>query len=120
MSNKFIATYLLVLSAIAFTSMITSVHALELYNYKDSATTSKVISAETIETAFKSNTPACLKEGAKLLGVNKAFKDAGLGYRDCSNSASRKRIHKAQGFTVSVFKLSELPIDMIKKIKTGN
>lgn len=93
-------------------------NAIELLGYKDSNSGAIVISKQTIETAWSSDQPACLKEGAKLLGVNKAFKKARLGYRDCSNSVKRKRIHKAQGIEVTVFKLSELPTEMIKEIKS--
>lgn len=118
-NDRTIGASLLGLTAIAFVLMIASfpVQALELYNYKDGASSVQTVSKQQVEKAWSTSTPTCLKDGAKLLGVNKAFKDNGLGYRDCSNSAKRKRVHKAQGFQVVVFKLSELPLDMIKTIK---
>lgn len=119
MNDKTIGGTLLGLTLVAFISMITSfkAHSLELYNYKDGASSVKTVTQAQVEKAWSTATPTCLKDGAKLIGVNKAFKDNGLGYRDCSNSASRKRVHRAQGFQVTVFKLSELPLEMIKTIK---
>lgn len=119
LNDKTIGGTLLGLTLVAFVAMISSfpAQALELYNYKDGASSVKTVTKSQIESAWSSATPVCLKDGAKLIGVNKAFKDNALGYRDCSNSASRKRVHKAQGFQVTVFKLSELPIEMIKTIK---
>ncbi len=119
MNDRTIGGTLLGLTLVAFISMITSfkAHSLELYNYKDGASSVKTVTKAQINKAWAATTPTCLKDGAKLIGVNKAFKDNGLGYRDCSNSANRKRVHKAQGFQVVVFKLSELPLEMIKTIK---
>lgn len=119
LSDKVITTGLLALSVYGFIMLILSqpVHAIELLSYKDTATNTTVISKQAVESAWASSSPVCLKEGAKLIGVNKAFKAARLGYRDCSNSPKRARIHKAQGISVTVFKLSELPMDMIKTIK---
>jgi hypothetical protein len=97
---------------------ITNSYALELLSYKDTNTGVTVISRQAVESAWASNEPACLKEGAKIVGVNNAFRSNNLGYRDCSNSAKRKRIHQAMAIKVNVFKLSELPTEMIKEIKS--
>ena len=90
--------------------------ALELLSYKDSASSVTVLDAASVEKAWASASPVCLKDGAKILGVNAKFKELRLGYGDCSNSAAKKRIHGAQGFNVTVLKLGELPADMIKAI----
>lgn len=120
MNDRTIGGTLLGLTLVAFISMITSfkAHSLELYNYKDGASSVKTVTKGQIEKAWSANQPVCLKDGAKLIGVNSAYKNAGLGYRDCSNSKARKRVHTAQGFQVTVFKLSELPLEMIKTIKS--
>lgn len=93
-----------------------AIDSTELLNYKDGQSSVKVISESELDKVWGSNSPACMKDGAKLIGVNKAFKAKGLGYRDCSNSATKQRIHKAQGFNVTVFKLGQLPESVIKKI----
>lgn len=119
LTDNRIAGILLTLTAYSFLAMITSfnAHSIELLSYKDSNAGTVTISKQAIESAWNSSKPACLKDAAKLLGVNRAFKAQGLGYRDCSNSAARKKVHRALGFEVVVFKLSDLPADMIKSIK---
>jgi hypothetical protein len=116
--NK-ITGILLTLCAYAFLAMISSspASAIELLSYKDSNAGTVTVSRSAVTKAWNSDQPACLKDAAKLLGVNKAFKSNRLGYRDCSNSAARKKVHSALGFNVVVFKLSDLPTDMIKEIK---
>ncbi|MEE4245445.1 MAG: hypothetical protein V2I33_08545 [Kangiellaceae bacterium] len=98
--------------------MMEQASAIDLLSYKDTNTGAVTIARASVETAWAANQPACLKEGAKLIGVNKAFKAANLGYRDCSNSPARKKIHSATGLKVTVFRLSDLPLDMIKEIKS--
>lgn len=117
--NKIAGTLLTITaySLIAFLMSITSASAIELLSYKDSNAGTVTIAKEAVTKAWNSDQPACLKDAAKLLGVNKAFKAANLGYRDCSNSAARRKVHRALGFNVVVFKLSDLPADMIKEIK---
>ena len=116
--SKFILSVL----TVAFLLLInmSQASALELLSYKDTSSNVTVVTKQAVESAWASNQPACLKEGAKLIGVNQAFKQARLGYRDCSNSAKRQRVHTAMGIKVTVFKLSELPTDMIKNIKKVN
>lgn len=94
----------------------TNAQAIELLSYKDTDTGLTTYTKETVTKAWSANQPACIKNGAKLLGVNKAFRAARLGYRDCSKSAKRAKVHKALGIKVTVFGLSELPADMIKQI----
>lgn len=93
-------------------------NAIELLGYKDTGSGVTVLSKESVNAVWNSDQPACLKEGGKILGVNKAYRAASLTYADCSTTEKRKRIHKAQGINVTVLKLSELPMDMIKEIKS--
>ena len=116
MSDNKIGTLLLGATLYAFLTIFNTASAIELLSYKDSNTGTTVISRSAVEGAWNSNTATCLKNGATLLGVNKAFKAAGFGYRDCSTSKAAKRIQKATGKKVVVFKLAELPEDMIKEI----
>lgn len=94
-----------------------SVYALDLLSYKNTGSSVTVLSESAVNTTWNSNTPTCLKEGGRILGVNKAYKAKRLKYADCSTSDKRKRIHEAQGIEVVVFKLGELPMSMIKTIK---
>ena len=84
---------------------------------KDNSTVKSVYTKQTLNTLWKSSQPACIKDGAKLIGVNKAYMKNDLGYRDCSSSKSRKKVHKALGFSVVVIKLHELPTELIREIK---
>lgn len=105
-------------SIVLLATLVTlNTQALELLNYKNTSTGTTTYTRETLESVWSSQTPACIKDGAKIIGVNKAFKSMNLGFRDCSQSPNRQKIHKALGFKLAYFRLSELPMDMIKKIK---
>lgn len=92
-------------------------YAFKIQSYKTTGSSITVIDAKTVTDAFNSNVPFCLKEGGKVITVNDAFLANKLVYADCSTSDKRLRIHKAEGIKVNVFKLSSLPMDMIKSIK---
>lgn len=90
-------------------------NALELFNYKK-ASKMKTYTKAQVEQVWASNVPACLKDGSKLLGVNKAYKTAGLGYRDCSTSENAIKKQELTGVKVNVIKLTELPSDIAKEV----
>lgn len=115
MTDSKITLTLLAITAYAFLSTL-NCYALDLYNYKDNAKTAGIYTDKTVEQIWKSKTPACIKKGSKLLGVNKAFMANNLAYADCSNSAGNKRIHAALGFQVQVIKLDQLSTNMIKQV----
>lgn len=103
------------IAIIALTTMF-NVHAIELQAYKDSATQVVTLSDAAVEKAWALNAPACMKDGSRILGVNKSFKSLGLGYRDCSNGIAAARKHKALGYKVTVIKLAELSDNMIRQV----
>ena len=92
------------------------VQAIELLAYKDTAANTIRYPDAEVERIWSAAKPACLKDGAKLLGVNKAFKAARLGYRDCSTSANARIKQQAMGFEVAVIKLTELSDAKIKQV----
>ncbi len=95
-----------------------SVNAAELLAYKDGSSNAITITDSSFESVFSSKSPACLKDGSKILGVNQAFKSMRLGYRDCSNGAANVRKQNAMGYKVTVIKLAELSDKKIKEILT--
>jgi hypothetical protein len=95
-------------------------NAIELHAYKDTATNNVTLSDSSVEQVWSSNTPACLKDGSKILGVNKTFKEKRLGYRDCSNGVAATRKASALGYKVTVIKLSELSDKKIKEVLSRN
>lgn len=95
-----------------------NVMSAELLAYKDGTSNAITITDSSFETVFAANSPACLKDGSKILGVNKAFKSMGLGYRDCSNGVANLRKSKALGYKVTVIKLAELSDKKIKEVLT--
>lgn len=99
-----------------FMAVVSGAHAMELLAYKDTATMTVRYPDAEVERIWSASTPACLKDGARLLGVNKAFKQARLGYRDCSQSANARIKQKALGFEVAVIKLTELSDAKIKQV----
>lgn len=100
--------------------MTLNAQAIELLSVKSSGSGLSVMTEKTVSAAWASASPVCLKDGSKLLGVNKAFKAAGLKSNDCSNSEAKKRIHKIRGFEVTVLRFSELPDSMIKELSKVN
>jgi hypothetical protein len=106
----------LLITAALLTLTHNACHALELYNYKDTSSKIVKLSAEQVNSLWSSAQPACIKDGAKLLGVNKSFKDARLGYRDCSSSDKAKEKQKMLGYTVNVISFTSLPADIAKKV----
>jgi hypothetical protein len=100
---------LIVTSALFLAAAYCSANAFEVLPYKTGATNLEY-KQETVEAVWSSkNSPACIKDGSKLIGVNAAFKTAGLGYRDCSTSDAAKRKQRKAGYTVTVFKVDLLP-----------
>lgn len=113
--------YLLTLSSIGFAAMIGSfdANAIELYNYKSSSSNKIVKMTENqVTKIWGSDTPACIKDGAKLLGVNKAFRAKGLGYRDCSSSEKAQEKQRMLGYKVEKIDFTSLP-DSVAEGVTG-
>lgn len=67
----------------------------------------KIVDSE-LETLWASNTPACLKDGSRLMGVNKAFRARKLKYGDCSSSDNAKEKQRLLGYEVAVVKFTQL------------
>lgn len=105
------------LITIALISTISSASAIEILSYKSTAS-SKIakMSEASLDKIWTSATPACIKDGAKLLGVNKAFKEKSLGYRDCSTSDKALEKQRMLGFSVVKIDFTSLPIKTAKQI----
>ena len=101
----------LVLFAVA-----TNASAIELRAYKSTTSSVVTIDDASLEKLWASSQPACLKDGSKIMGVNKAFTDKRLGYRDCSKGIGATKKHNALGYSVAVVSVSELSDAMIKKV----
>lgn len=110
----------LLIGCLLVVSVVHAAQAIELQAYKDGSSEGITLSDASVESAWASNTPACLKDGSKILGVNREFKAKGLGYRDCSMGEGATRKHKALGYKVTVIKLSELSDGMIRKVLKVN
>lgn len=95
---------------------INTVSAMEMLSYKSTTSNTVTLADSAVESAWSANTPACLKDGSKILGVNKAFKEMALGYRDCSQGDGAVKKHKALGFSVTVIKLAELSDAKIREV----
>lgn len=104
------------LFTIALITLSVSAFSMDLQAYKDGSSNTVTLSDSSVEQVWASSTPACLKDGSKILGVNKEFKNKGLGYRDCSNGQAAIRKHKALGYNVTVIKLAELSDQKIREV----
>lgn len=89
--------------------------ALELLSYKNTNSKTVKYTEASVNEAWNKG-PVCIKDGSKILGVNQQFRDAKLGYRDCSVSETAQEKHRLIGVNVAVIKLTELPDTMAKKI----
>jgi hypothetical protein len=99
---------------IVLSLLTVNVYAIELLAYKDGSTGSVILQDAAVDKAWAAG-PACLKDGSRIIGVNKLFKEKGLGYRDCSNGKVVRK-HKALGYSVAVLKLEELSDVKIKQV----
>jgi len=106
---------LLITSALFLGAAYCAQANITLLPYKDDATAVEY-QQSAVEAVWNSEKPACIKDGAKLKGVNAAFKKAGLGYRDCSNSDANKRKQRKGGYTVTVFKVDLLHTPLFKQV----
>jgi hypothetical protein len=106
--------FLSLCALIAVLSM--NANALELQAYKSTSSSIVKISDASVNALWVSANPACLKDGSKILGVNKAFVSKRLGYRDCSASDTAKEKARMGNYTVTVVKFTELSDTMAKSI----
>ena len=90
--------------------------ALELNAYKSTTTNIVKIDDAAVEKVWAATQPACLKDGSKIIGVNKAFLSQKLGYRDCSSSDAAKEKARMMGYSVTVIKLVELSDAKAKQV----
>lgn len=96
--------------------MSLNVMAIDLLAHKSTGSSIVKIADSALETLWASNTPACLKDGSRLMGVNKAFRAKNLKYGDCSASDNAKEKQKLLGYEVAVVKFVELSPSMAKKV----
>lgn len=83
-----------------FALVASNSHAIELLSTKNTSTNITKISDSEVEKVWASETPACLKDGSKMLGVNKAFLAKRLKYADCSTSDKAREKQRMLGFEV--------------------
>ena len=108
------------LIALVIASASFNASAITLHQYK--ASSSKIVKKSDAEVnkIWESSTPACIKDGSKLLGVNKAFVEKRLGYSDCSTSDNAKEKQTLLGYNVEVIRLTSLSPAMAKQVKGIN
>lgn len=107
----------LIASLILSTSVV---YGMDLLSYKGTGTKLHSYNDTEIESLWSSSKAVCLKDGAKIIGVNRKFKEMRLGYRDCSNGEAAERKAKALGYEVIVVKLAELSDNKIKSVLSKN
>jgi hypothetical protein len=100
-------------------SIVSQAHAISLLSYKDTGSSIVKIQDAEIERVWASNTPACLKDGSRIMGVNKAFRAKKLKYADCSSSDNAKEKQRLLGYEVAVIRFTQLSEGMAKKV-AGN
>ena len=93
-----------------------SANAFEVFNYKQTGGSIIKRSMEELNATWSSDTPACIKDGGKIRGVNKAFKTKKLTYGDCSASDTALAKQELLGYKVEVIRLVELPSEVAKQL----
>ena len=109
----------LVLGALVTAIMLATINgafAIELLSTKNTSTNISKISDSEVNRVWSSNTPACLKDGSKLLGVNKAFIEKRLKYADCSTSEKAREKQRMLGFSVAKIDFTSLSDSMAKQV----
>jgi hypothetical protein len=96
-------------------------NAIELKAYKSTSSSIVTLADSEVNKIFSDSygSPACLKDGSKIVGVNKAFTAKRLGYRDCSTSDAAKAKQHGLGYEVVVVKFEQLSPALMKQV-TGN
>lgn len=89
--------------------------ALELFSYKKGKALTTYTKAQ-VEKIWAANEAACLKDGSRIIGVNKAFQNAGLRYADCSASETALKKQQLTGVKVNLIKLTELPAEVAREV----
>lgn len=92
---------------------------IKLLSYNGKTATDRDYTAAEVNKAWASKLPVCIKKNAKILGVNQAFLNMKLGYRDCSNGKTAQAFARKNGFSVVVFKAQHLPQAMYNQIVLG-
>lgn len=103
-----------------FATLSFNAMALDIYKVTSTSTKTTIIPDSEVERVWSGSAPACLKDGGQLIGFNKAGKNMGLKYRDCSQGDAAVRKHKALGYSVTVIKLSELSDAKIREVMKRN
>lgn len=101
---------------VALTFAASNVQAISLLSHKDGSTGISKLDAKSVESAWSSNVPACLKDGSRLMGVNAAFKAKKLKYSDCSSSGNALEKQRMLGYQVTVIRFTELPDAIAKQV----
>jgi hypothetical protein len=101
---------------LAFFASMGRVQAAEMLTLtKSSGASIATVDASSFEKAWGSSTPACIKDGGKVLKVNAAFISKGLKSNACSNTDKAKAKQKLLGYSVVKFDLVELPENYAKQ-----
>ena len=101
--------------------MLTAINycsAMDLLAYKTNSKVIRDISDKDFERLYQSNVPVCVKDGASIKTVNKAFKQAGLKYADCSSSDKALRKQAKLGFKVIVLPMYSLSTKYAKQVNS--
>lgn len=113
--EKFLRGISVIMTILAL-GLIGKVHAIELLSHKSTSTGITKIADSALESLWVSATPACLKDGSRLMGVNKAFKAKGLKYSDCSASDNAKEKQRLLGYEVAVVRFTDLSEAKAKQV----
>lgn len=97
-------------------TITTQAFGIELLSYKSTNSNIVKLSEAKINSIWTSKTPACIKDGSKIVGVNQAFLDKKLGYRDCSSSDKAREKQKMLGYKVVKIDFTSLPTSIAKTV----
>lgn len=89
--------------------------AAEMLNFETTSGAISKVDAGTFEKVWGSSTPACIKDGGKVLKQNAAFKSKGLNKSACSDTPKAKAKQELLGYTVVKFSVETLPANFAKQ-----
>ena len=96
--------------------LINQAFAIDVLSIKASGSNISKIADSEVERVWKSETPACIKDGSRLLGVNKAYLAKHLKYADCSVTDKAREKQRMLGFSIVKIDFVSLSDSMAKTV----
>ena len=90
-------------------------YSVEMLDFQVTSGAITKVDQASFEKIWASNTPACIKDGGRVLKQNKAFAAKGLKKSECSDTPKAKAKQELLGYTVVKFSVETIPAQYAKQ-----